>query len=258
MAIIRYILKRKDIKTVSIALIFTLFCIKLNAQEYKLTNNNETLSQALLKASKQFNIKVAFDAQKLATIIVHKKTEGKTVDEFLHNLLSDFGLDFQYKHGTYLVVDKDLQSDNAVSEEYQIVGSITDKETAELLPVATVSIPDRNYIIAASANGSFFIKNKTSKPIHLNISYIGYYQIDTTINFKGTTEDCEFKLNRKSQSIDTVVVKGPKIDMIEYRNDVDFAITINPAKLNDLPILTETDIFKSLQLLPGISYSENS
>jgi hypothetical protein len=112
MAIIRYILKKKNIKTVCITLIFTLFYINLYAQEYKLNNNNETLSQALLKASKQFNIKVAFDAQKLGTIIVHKKVEGKTVDEFLHNLLSDFGLDFQYKHGTYLIVGKDPQSDN--------------------------------------------------------------------------------------------------------------------------------------------------
>ncbi|NWJ52433.1 MAG: TonB-dependent receptor [Bacteroidetes bacterium] len=258
MAIIRYILKKKNIKTVSIALIFILFCINTYAQEYKLTNNNESLSQALIKASKQFNIKVAFDAQKLGTIIVHKQIEGRTVDEFLHNLLSDFGLDFQYKHGTYLVVGKDPQSDNAVSEEYQIIGSITDKETGEQLPMATVSIPDQNYNIAASANGSFFIKNKASKSIHLNISYIGYYQIDTIINFKKATEDCVFKLNKKSQAIDTVIVKGPKIDMIEYRNDVDFAITINPAKLSDLPILTETDIFKSLQLLPGISYSENS
>jgi len=39
---------------------------------------------------------------------------------------------------------------------------------------------------------------------------------------------------------------------------VDFATTINPGKLNDLPSLAETDIFRALQLLPGISYSENS
>jgi hypothetical protein len=258
MAIIRYILRKKPIKTVSIALIFILFCISSHAQEYKLINDNETLSQVLLKASKQFNIKVAFDAQKLATISVKEKVEGKTIDEFLHNLLSDFGLDFQYKHGTYLIVNKDPQSGNTVSEDYQIIGNITDKETGEQLPLATVTIPDQNYSIAASTNGSFYIKNKTSKPVHLNVSYIGYYQIDTVINFNTPSKDCEFKLNRKSQTIDTVVVKVPKIDMIEYRNDVDFAITINPAKLNDLPIFAETDIFKSLQLLPGISYSENS
>ncbi len=257
-AIIRYILKKKNTKIVSIAFIFVLFCTYSHAQKYKLTNNNETLSQALLNASKQFNIKVAFDAQKLETFIVNEKVEGKTIDEFLHNLLSDFGLDFQYKHGTYLIVNKDPQSGDAVSDNYQIIGSVSDKETGEQLPQATIKIPDQDYNIAASANGSFFLKNKSSKPVHLSISYIGYYPIDTVIKFKHPSEECEFKLNKKLQTIDTVIVKVPKIDMIDYRNDGDFAITINPSKLNDLPILTETDIFKSLQLLPGISYSENS
>ena len=258
MTIIMLLLKKKSIKIVSITLIFILYCYISEAQVYRLNNNNETLSQALLEASKLYNIKVAFDAQKLSTIFVHKKVEGKTIDEFLHNLLPYYGLAYQFKHGTYLIVEKEPQSGNAVSDEYQITGSITDKETGEQLAFATVNIPDQNYNVAASANGSFFIKNKTSQPIHLNISYIGYYQIDTIINFKGLKVDCEFKLNRKFQTIDTVVIKTPKVDMVEYRNDVDFAVTINPAKLNDLPLFGETDVFKSLQLLPGISYSENS
>jgi ferric enterobactin receptor len=256
--IIRLLLERKSIKIASIILIFILFCLNSKAQQYKLNTNNESLSEALVNVSKQYNIKVAFDALKLGTFIIHNKVEGKTIDEFLHNLLSDFDLDFQYKHGTYLIVNKEAQSGNAVSHEYQIIGSITDKETGEQLAQASVTVPNQNYSVAASANGSFFIKNKTPDPINLKVSYIGYYQIDTMINITGPSVFCEFKLNRKLQTIDTLVVKTPKIDMVEFRNDVDFAVTINPSKLNDLPMFGETDIFKSLQLLPGISYSENS
>ena len=256
--IIRLLLEKKNIKIASVILIFILFCLHSQAQNYKLTNNNEPLSEVLLKASKQYNIKVAFDAQKLSTFIVHDKVEGKTIDEFLHNLLAGFDLDFQYKHGIYLIVNKETQSGNSVSHEYQLIGSITDKETGEQLPLASISLPDQNYSLAASTNGSFFIKNKTPEPVNLKVSYIGYYQIDTVININSPNVYCEFKLNRKLQTMDTVVIKTPKIDMVEFRNDVDFAVTINPAKLNDLPMFGETDIFKSLQLLPGISYSENS
>ncbi|MDP4290115.1 MAG: TonB-dependent receptor, partial [Bacteroidota bacterium] len=255
---IRLLLKRKNINIFSLAFIFILFCFTSLAQENKQVKNNETLSSALLKASKQYNIKVAFDAQKLGNFVIHERVEGKTVDEYLHKLLSDFNLDFEYKHGTYLIVNKDPRAGNAVSREYQLIGSITDKETGEQLAQASVTIPEQNFSIAASANGSFFIKNKSADPINLNISYIGYDQIDTVINLKEGAQYCEFKLNRKRQIIDTVIVKTPKIDMVDFRNDVDFAVTINPSKLNDLPMFAETDIFRSLQLLPGISCSENS
>ena len=256
--IIRLLLAEKNIKNVSVVLIFILFCLNSKAQVYKPVNNNEPLSEALVNVSKQLNIKVAFDAQKLATFIVHDKVEGKTTDEFLHNLLTDYNLDFEYKHGTYLIVSKDPQSGNTISQEYQIIGSITDKETGEQLSYASIVLPSQNFSMAASDNGSFFIKNKTPEPVNVNISYIGYYQIDTVIKLTSPSVFCEFKLNRKLQNIDTVVIKTPKIDMVEFRNNVDFAVTINPSKLNDLPMFPETDIFRSLQLLPGISYSENS
>ena len=255
---IRLLLERKSIKIVSIALIFILFCLNPHAQTYKLTCNNENLSETLIKVSRQYKFKVAFDALKLSTFIVHNNVEGNTIDEFLHNLISDYDLDYEYKHGTYLIVSKDALSGNTVSQEYQIIGSITDKETGEQLAQASVSLPSQNYSMAASANGSFFIKNKTADPVNIDISYIGYNQIDTVININRPSQYCEFKLSRKLQTIDTVIVKTPKIDMVEFRNDVDFAITINPSKLNDLPMFGETDIFKSLQLLPGISYSESS
>jgi hypothetical protein len=172
---IRLLLAEKNIKNVSIVLIFILFCFYSQAQVYKPANNNEPLSEALTRISKQFNIKVAFDAQKMSTFIVHDKVEGKTTDEFLHNLLSDYNLDFEFKHGTYLIVSKDSQSGNAVSQEYQIIGSITDKETGEQLSYASVVLPNQNFSMAASDNGSFFIKNKTPDPVNVNISYIGYY-----------------------------------------------------------------------------------
>jgi hypothetical protein len=58
--------------------------------------------------------------------------------------------------------------------------------------------------------------------------------------------------------MDTVIVNSPKLEMIDFRKDIDFATTLNVSKLIDLPVLAETDIFRTLQLLPGISYSENS
>jgi hypothetical protein len=90
------------------------------------------------------------------------------------------------------------------------------------------------------------------------VSYIGYYPADTIITWSEPLINLDLRLVRKEHILDTIVVRGEKTEMIDLRNDVDFAITIDPARLTDLPVLSETDIFRMLQLLPGISYYENS
>ena len=245
-----------------IILCITLFAFFINsasiAQKYKLVFDHVSLSDALLKASEQFNIKVAFDAQKLNSVFVSKEVRGNTIEEFMNNLLQNSQFGFTYKHSRFLIVERERNPDIPVVRQCQIAGTIMDRETGEQLPFATVSLINQNLYASASSNGSFCIKNIVKNPIHLMVNFIGYYPVDTLFSWTNSSLDCVFRLSRKIQIIDSIVVKEAKVEMVEYRNDVDFATTINSSKLIDLPILAETDIFKTLQLLPGISYSENS
>lgn len=228
----------------------------LNAQQYQINFENSTLSDALVKTSEQFKVKVAFDNQNLDKVIINKKITANTIDEFLLYLLVNTGYTFQFKHNNYLIVEGEIQEKPATA--YQITGSIIDVETGEQLPFATVRLPDQNYSIPASENGTFYLGHLKSGSTRIVISYIGYYILDTTINMVQNESHCSFKLSRKLQEIEKVVVNEPKVEMVEYRDNVDFATTLNPLKLIDLPVMAETDIFRALQLLPGVSYSENS
>lgn len=255
----KYLFARNCIKAViSTILLFILYSPNLIAQKYQLDFNNISLSEALIKASKQFDFKVAFDARKLSEIKINRNVSGNTLDEFLDNLLFNSGYGFQFKHDSYLIVFKDEKQNIEEFKECQIIGTVSDEETGEQLPFATIKVPELNYYTQASSNGSFYISHVVTNTSHLNISYIGYFSIDTVIKCSSPKMNCNFKLYRKLEAISKVIVNEPKIEMVEYRNDVDFVTTINPAKLIDLPILAETDIFRALQLLPGISYSENS
>jgi ferric enterobactin receptor len=231
-------------------------CLESNAQKYKLSLDSVPLSDALLKASEQFDFKVAFDAQKVSSVIISKEASGNSEEEFVKDLLLNSGFDFQYKHGRFLIIKKETEPGEI--KECQLTGLISDKETGEQLPFASVVLLNQNLYTSSSSNGSFCVKSIQANPIHLTVNYIGYYLLDTLINWKKNVLDCDFRLSRKFQMIDSIVVKEAKIEMVDLRNDVDFATTINASKLIDLPELAETDIFKTLQLLPGISYSENS
>jgi ferric enterobactin receptor len=254
--IVKLLLRKEYSKIFSFILFTICFSnILIHAQTNKYVFENTPLSEAILKISAQYNIKVAFDAEKLSALTINKEVAGNNAEEIINNLLLNTGFGYQYKHNRFLIIEQ--PNIIAPVPDNQLFGSVTDFETGEQLPYATIKITEKSYSIPTSANGSFYYKTNNNK-IHLSISYIGYHSIDTLMYFNSQQQNCNIRLKSKLQEMDEVVVKEPKIEMVEYRNDVDFATTINPAKSIDLPSSTETDIFKALQLLPGISYTEGS
>jgi ferric enterobactin receptor len=250
---------KKQINSVFFKLLISFFFIEpLTAQTYNVTFQNTAISQALIQISKQFNIKVAFDSEKLSSVSVNRKITGNTIPQLLNDLLLNTGFEFTYRYNRYLIVDHDVSNEKFKKNECQIIGSVTDKDSGEQLPYASVYFLNKNFLVSASENGSFCIKNVLDNPVHLVISYVGYYEVDTTINWKDAQLNLDLRLTRKFNVLDTIVVSGEKMEMIDMRNDVDFATSINPSMIMDLPVFTETDVNRILQLLPGISYSENA
>jgi ferric enterobactin receptor len=256
----KYLSEKKRGNTyVYILFLFLVFALKTNAQEYKLVFDKDTqLSEAILISSKQLNFKVAFDAKRLGEKSTIGEFSGKTRDEFVSNLLKNSGFTFVYKHGCYLIVEGEGSQPESIPNELQLTGSVIDVESGEQLPFASIIIASQNILVSASTNGTFSIKNIVSNPVRIGISYIGYFPVDTLISWSDPIKNLTFRLRHKTSVIDSVNVKADKVEMVDYRSDVDFATTVNPSKLIDMPQLVETDIFRTLQLLPGISYSENS
>jgi ferric enterobactin receptor len=259
-ATVRFLLGKKQINLCT-CLIFLLlshfYCVE--SQTFKLSFGNSTpMSEALLQSSHAFGFKVAFDAQGLKSIKAGNEITGNTLNEFLSNLLQHSGYFFIYKHGCYLIIENNLMQNGKNLRECQLRGSVIDFETGEQLPYASVTIPNQNIFISTTTNGTFNINNLVSNPIQITINYIGYNSMDTMLTWSGPVLEQTFRLRHKVNQIDSVDVKAPKIDIVEYRNNADFSTTMNPARLIDMPVLAETDIFRSLQLLSGISYSESS
>jgi ferric enterobactin receptor len=254
----RFIFAKNQSKVFIYTLFLFLVSIQLHSQEYTGTYENTPLSEALTDVSKRYNLKVAFDASKTSVVIISKQIEAKTKDELIGNLLFNSGFDYQLKHGSYLIVQKIRNSDSIISPECDIVGKVVDYESGEQLPFANIRISGSENNMPVSSNGSFYIGRFVSRYMRLSISHIGYITIDTILQCNKPKMNCVFSLTPNYQAIDKVVVKEPKVEMVDYRNDVDFSTSINVSKLIDLPVMAETDIFKALQLLPGISYSENS
>jgi ferric enterobactin receptor len=243
---------------ICISLLLFLPIQPLRAQTYRKTFVNTPLSEALIQVSRQLEVKVAFDSQKLSTINIDREVTGNSADEMISDLLLNSGFEYRYMYNRYLIVEKGAPTSDQSPGICQVIGSVSDKETGEQLPFATIILDKQNLLASSSENGTFCIKNVTDNPIHMLVSYIGYKPLDTTLSWYDQSMNIDIRLFRKVQMLDTIVVKGNRMEMVDLRNDVDFATTIDAVKLIDLPMLAETDIFRTLQLLPGVSYTENS
>ncbi len=137
-----------------------------------------------------------------------------------------------------------------------IGGKINDINSGESLPYAKVTIKDTNRVSTANQDGSFTILNIPVGSI-LVINKMGYEskEIKVSSDTKRLIINL-FKLEKDSLIEDVVVVGSVNSNMMQQSGISQFSLS--PDLTRSLPNLGEQDIFRSMQLLPGVSGSNES
>ena len=137
-----------------------------------------------------------------------------------------------------------------------IGGKINDINSGESLPYAKVSIKDTNRVTTANQDGSFTILNIPVGSI-LVINKMGYEskEIKVSSDTKRLIINL-YKLEKDSLIEEVVVVGSVNSNMMQQSGISQFSLS--PDLTRSLPNLGEQDIFRSMQLLPGVSGSNES
>ena len=137
-----------------------------------------------------------------------------------------------------------------------IGGKINDINSGESLPYAKVTIKDTNRVSTANQDGSFTILNIPVGSI-LVINKMGYEskEIKVSSDTKRLIINL-YKLEKDSLIEDGVVVGSVNSNMMQQSGISQFSLS--PDLTRSLPNLGEQDIFRSMQLLPGVSGSNES
>ena len=137
-----------------------------------------------------------------------------------------------------------------------IGGKINDINSGESLPYAKVTIKDTNRVTTANQDGSFTILNIPVDSI-LVINKMGYEskEIKVTSDTKRLIINL-YKREKDSLIEDVVVVGSVNSNMMQQSGISQFSLS--PDITRSLPNLGEQDIFRSMQLLPGVSGSNES
>ena len=227
------------------------------AQDLYFHFSGSTLSEALLSIAERTGTNIAFDAEKLGQARVEREISGENTSELLDALLDGTEFNYLQQFGSYLIINRHEKSYTPQNIKEGARGILLDANTGKALPWADIYMDSLRTHLYASSDGSFLIPSTDSKPQDIYMTYLGYHPIDTSVSTDGSSGPYIFRMEQKSKLLEQVEIEAPKMPMLELGRDAS-QYSLRPASFINLPSYGETDLFSALELLPGISYSQNA
>ena len=127
-------------------------------------------------------------------------------------------------------------------------GHVTDKETGESLPGATVFLPDLKSGTVTDKDGLYKLRNLPNSNIVVQVSYIGYKAEVTKVDL-GEVHEKDFQLSPSAIEAKEVVVTGNALTSENDRS----SISITPINKEKLLTMPSTNLINSISTIPGVS-----
>lgn len=135
-------------------------------------------------------------------------------------------------------------------KNYTISGYVKEAGSGESLTGAAIYIADQQ-IGVTSNNYGFYSLSLPAGQYTLTVSFSGYASQKVPLNLVAN-QSKDFQLSRDQQQLQEITISARAADH-NVKSTQMGAVTLDVAKIKQLPVLFgETDVMKTLQLLPGV------
>ena len=225
---------------------------------------NKPLITVLNKIELDYGLKFAYDVQLLDPIVIGKSIGKNTpVDNFLQNLLTPHGLDFEIIDQKFVIIKKAQEvlekriTSNPTSIKQMICGTIVDSLIGQPLPFSTVLLTKSARGVATDEKAYFSLEGPFHLPDTLQIRYIGYRPKHIAVRDLINQPCQSIQLSRQEFVIPDVLIIDQAVELLEASENGQGNI-FKPEKMTTLPGWGDNDILRMVQLLPGIHASNES
>lgn len=210
----------------------------------------------------KYQLTIAYDYESVKDIKINKTIRSNNLETAFTTLFKNTNLAFQLTEDNRILVRKTQNStlsENLTPKihQYLFTGNITDIKSKNPLAFATIYCPLTNEGVSTDMDGNFSLTiNSTETKGTISVQYLGY--IPRTFAWEKGGNLANLKIGLQIKSLDfeeiTIIEKLPTFTV----NQADGSMVLNAAQLNNLPSFGGgNDIFRGLQLLPGISASDD-
>lgn len=156
-----------------------------------------------------------------------------------------------------LVLFFSLSGINSFAQDLLLTGIVRNAKSGETLPAANVVVKGTSIGTATNVDGYFTLLNLPSKKFTLNVFYVGCHPMELEIDLDKIEGRLSIEMQPSNIEIKEVFVSAKAYKMIKATESVS-TTRVSPIDLKTLPSFGQVDVFRSLQLLPGISGTNES
>lgn len=212
-------------------------------QKFACTFDKVELSHVLKQLSSDYKFKFSFDPKQIEGFIVEKKINTSSEATLISELFDGLPFTIQLSDGIYLLIP-------TPQKPLPLTGQISDFHSGE--PLAYAFIQSTSNETVSNLNGVFTLPPR-SDTLELVISYLGYDPL--LIEVPPQEKSVQLKMQQNAQELQEVILNSPKVKAVSQEPSF---FSLNPKKFSALPVLGETDVFKCIQLLPGVSATDET
>ena len=235
--------------------------VKIKSRSY----TDKPLFLVLNELEIDHSIKFEYKEELIKDLRITVSFGKSSLDFAMKKILEGTAIDFEIKAprtvALFLRSEKpkvDWSKVEPTRHNFNVSGVVRNKRNGETLPFANVNIKGTANGVTTNIDGYFTLFGVPSDTATLIVSYLGYQTKMFRLTPETKVDAIEIDLEDFGVQLEEVVVKANKEEQMLSASTGVSRIGISPAALAKLPSYGEKDIFRSLQLLPGISGSNES
>jgi ferric enterobactin receptor len=140
------------------------------------------------------------------------------------------------------------------AQQREVTGSVKNSQNNEPLPYATVMVKGTKIGTKTNTEGYFVLHVPVDTIVTLDVKYVGYS--DQEIRVESDRTNLDIRMKQIDIGLGEVAVFGYQSTTLVTEKEVSLS-SVSPEQLITLPSVGQTDIFRSLQLLPGIDGTDD-
>lgn len=217
------------------------------------------LSKILKTIQEKYSLKIAYDPSLVQNIVVDLQLNDLSIEQSLERLTEGTPVMVQHVGTNFIIIPRPRVSYESIGEKIDIrlSGKVIDQSTRETLPQATIRIRGTDITTTTNNDGYFTILTIPHDTCSLEIRYLGYISQSVRVKDIDTSHPFTIGLKSDTQILNEVVVLDEYNQAVHIETQPGVSM-FNPKALATLPTLGEQDISRTMQLLPGVTATDES